>query len=316
MDLLKTEILEREREVLGVGRWSVALLLLALVGIPIVLGVHMTWFAGSAEAQLPTVSLKQSYHSLDDAPALFDPITGAALVRYCGDPAGDVELYSGDVLVSPRTGKACEPITQAIVEAIRDAEAGRVADTDAAIAAKAQAERQRRQAAEAASARHAEAAFRDRYVRSAALATSPSSVVLLKVDGAVESRLAQKLRGHGYNVNASALTTAVFENAMFSELSAGNANTLRRLGLTSVSGTMVLGRTRFDQAKETGVGNTVNVKGYATVHIISLPSGQAITMPQVTETGAGFDETQARTAAETRLVEALVEQGLVRRLSS
>lgn len=314
--------IRREREKLGAGRWAGSLLLLFVAGVPVMLAAHFKTFP---DATKPKVIA--SYASLDEVPGgLFDPETNEPLVRYCGDPEGEVEFVGKDVEYSPTTGERCYPLTAVILRMVRGTEARRLGKEEALRRAQEADEAQRaaeeahlaearRQEAEHEEALRAERAFRARYVNSSALGQLRTGHVALAVsDSGLERTLAQALRNRGISVSTNVFTDEIFDGGVFSSLTAGDRSLLSRLGLGNGRATLLLGEIERGPVTQTGVGGSVNVRGHLAVHLVPLSGGTPVSLPIVTETGAGFDEEQARSKLYERLTEALLEEPVIGRL--
>jgi hypothetical protein len=322
LDFSDTTGIRREREKLGAGRWAGSLLLLFVAGVPVMLAAHFKTFP---DATKPKVIA--TYASLDEVPGgLFDPETNEPLVRYCGDPEGEVEFVGKDVEYSPTTGERCWPLTAVILRLVRGAEARRLGEGEALRRARETDEAQRaaeearlaerrRQEAEREEALRAESVFRDRYVNSSALGQLRSGHVALAVsDSGLERTLAQALRGRGVSVSTNVFTDEIFGGGVFSSLAAGDRSLLSRLGLGNGHATLLLGEIEKGPATRTGVGNAVNVRGHLAIHMVPLSGGAPVSLPTVSETGAGFNEEQARSKLYERLTEALLEEPVIGRL--
>lgn len=306
--------LRREREKLGAGRWGGSVLLLIVAGIPLMVGAHFKFFP---DATKPKVIA--TYASLDDVPELFHPVTQEPQVRYCGDPEAEIEFVGKDVEFSPTTGERCWPLTPAVVRMLRETESERLEAAEAARQAR-EVEETRREAererqAEREEAARAERAFREQYVNSSALGQLQSGHVTVAVsNNGLERTVAQALRERGVAVSTNVFTDQVFDGTVLSQLAAGNRATLNRLRLGSGRATLLLGELDLESATRTGVGNTMNVRGHLTVHLVPLSGGPPQSLPTLSEAGAGFNETQAREALYQRLVEALLEQRAIAQL--
>lgn len=320
---------DRNRVTLGAGHWLAPLTVLLLAGVPLMIFGHTQLFAGDQLDLAPEPTTLQVYSSLDEIPQLFDPITGEPLVRYSSDGSGGYRFFSLDALVDPATGRQTAILTSEALAGIRGAEqtAQQLTEQQAREARQQLEDEQReaaaRQAQNAAqqaeaAAQQAEAAFKERYVDTAAVSElrQSSAFVLVAIDNpSLESRIAAALRNRGITVRTGVLRNSVFGSDIFGQLSAGDRRLLSRLGVAGLSGHILLGRAKLEEAKSARVGNVVNRKGFLTVSIIDLARSSAISLPPLAETGAGFDAAQAQSAAEQRLVEALLEQGPVRRVT-
>lgn len=319
---LDKEGLRRERERLGAGPLGVALLLLLVGGIPLMYGVHASLFPRSTAAkQLGT------YASLEEVPVLFDPVTEESMVRYCGDPEGEVEFVGRDVAFSPVTGEPCRPLTRAVLRTFREAESRRSEKAEAARMAKEteearrvaeevrlDAERQRERQRE--QALRSEQAFRDRYVNRSAVGQLAGGHVTVAVsDTGLERSIAQALRDRGISASTNVLTDHVFESEVFSKLVAGDRGLFDRLQLGDGRATLLLGEVDLEPAARTGVGNTVHAKGRLTIHLVPLPGGPPVSLPTVSAVGAGFTEEQARMALNERLLEVLLARSEIGQLT-
>lgn len=314
LDLRDPTGIRREREKLGGGRWSGALLLLIFAGVPLMLGAHVNWFPDSTRERVFA-----SYSSLDEVPVLFDPVTQEAHVRYCGDPEGEVEFVGRDVEWSPTTGERCWPLTPAVVKMIRQAEANeREAAASAVAEREAAAQEARRRANEEEqreAARREAAAFKERYIRGTASLGAGQVAVAVSDDG-LERVLASALRNLGTDTTTSLFTDNIFGGSVFSGLTSADRQLLSRLGLEGARGTLLLATLRSEPLAKAGVGNAVNMRGHLTVHLVPLSGGAPVSLPTVSEVGAGFNEEQARQALYKRLAEALLEEPAFRKAVS
>jgi len=306
--------IRREREKLGAGRWGGPLLLLIVAGVPLMFGAHFKLFP---DATKPKVIV--TYASLDDVPRFFDEETQDALVRYCGDPEGEVEFVGKDVEFSPTTGERCWPLTPVVLRMLRATEARERGEQAAEISRKQmeaeEAERERQLQAAAETARQAEQAFRVRYVNSSAVSQLGSGHVAITIsDDGLARAIAQALRERGVSVSTNLLTNRVFDESVFSRLIAGDRTLLSRLQLGANQATLLLGRLKREPVASVGVGNSVNMRGHLTVHLVPLSGGAPVSLPTFSEAGAGFNEEQARAALFKRLAEALLEQRAVTEL--
>ena len=261
-------------------------------------------------AVVPTQPEVRRFESLDAVPNFFDPVSQEPLVLFAGDPEGDYELWKRGIVVSPQTGRELLPVTPEVLEGMHArlaSDASSQADEEERLRVRAAADRQAQN----------DASFREQHVNAAAMAqleaTAPF-VVLAIEGGTVESHLAQALQEQGVSVHRNVLRPAVFAPDIFSALSGADPHLLSRLGLGGLSGHILLGRLRLDETNPTGVGNTLNRKGYLTVSVVPLRGGTSSQLPPLSEVGAGFDAAQAQAAVEKRLVEALLKQGVVRRI--
>lgn len=322
LDFSDTTGIRREREGLGAGRWSGSLLVLFVVGIPVMVAAHFKFFPDAAKPKVIA-----TYASLDEVPGgLFDPETNEPLVRYCGDPEGEVEFVGKDVEYSPTTGEPCYPLTSVILRMVRGAEARRLEEAEALRRAqeseearKAEEEarlaERRQQEAEQQKALRAERAFRDRYVNSSALGQLQAGHVALAVsDSGFERALAQALRNQGVSVSTNVFTDEIFDGSVFSSLAAADHSLLSRLGIGDSRATLLLGEIEQGPLKRTGIGNSVNVRGHLAIHVVPLSGGTPVSLPTVSETGAGYNEEQARSKLYERLAEALLEEPEIGRL--
>lgn len=323
LDFSDTTGIRRERERLGAGRWAEPLLLLFVFGVPGMLATHFWFYPDAAKPKAIA-----TYASLDEVPGglLFDPETNDPLVRYCGDPEGEVEFVGKDVEYSPTTGERCYPLTAVILRMVQGVEARRLEEEDA-LRREREAEEERRaeeearlaerrrQEAERQEALRAERAFRDRYVNSSALGQLQTGHVALAIsDSGLERTLAQALRNRGVPVNTNVFTDEIFQGGIVSRLAAGDRSLLSRLGLGNRQATLLLGEIEQGSATPTGVGNSVNVRGHLAIHVVPLSGGTPVSLPGVSETGAGFNEEQARSKLSERLTEALLEEPEIGRL--
>lgn len=303
-----TSGIRREREKLGAGRWGGSLLLMVIAGIPLLVGTHFRFFPDATEPKVIT-----AFASLDGIPILFDPISQEPQARYCGDVKGAIELVGKDVEFSPTTGEPCWPLTPAVVKALRDAEARRL-EAEAehqriaeAEAARLHTERQEQAAREA--AQRAEAKFRDRYVNSSALGQLHSGHITITVSNPrLERAIASSLRNRGLSASTNIVTDQVFEGDILHRLAGGDSSLLARLQLSGRDGRLLLGEFKRGTLRETGVGNTVSIRGSLSVSLVSLSGSAVSTLPTLRESGAGFDEDQALNALEERLVVALINR--------
>jgi len=307
--------IRRERERLGASRWGGSLLVLLVAGIPLMAGVHFGVFP---DATKPKVIA--TYSSLDEIPELFDPITQEPLVRYCGDPESEIVFVGKDVEFSPTTGERCWPLTPAVVKMLRGSEVRAQQEAEAE-------ETRRRSEAEAAArereaevareaARRAEEAFKTRYVNGSAVAGLGSNHVAVAIsDDGLSRTIAEALRRQGVSVSTNLFTRDLFSGDIFSRLAAGDRSLLSRLGLGSSQATILLGTFEREPIARVGVGNSVNMRGHLTVHVVPLSGGQPVSLPTLSDAGAGFNEEQARQVLYRRLSEALLEEGAIRGLS-
>lgn len=315
--------IRREREKLGAGRWAGSILLLVVAGVPVMVGAH---FRAFPDATKPDVIA--TYASLDDVPELFDPVTQDPLVRYCGDPEGELEFVGRDVEYSPTSGERCWPLTPAILRVVRNAEARRRGDEEAArrgeeaeearrAAEEARLEQEKRQQAEREQAARAEEAFRERYVNSSGLGQLAAGHIAVAIsDAGLERAIAQALRERGVSASTNVFTDQVFDGSVFSRLAAGDRSLLNRLHLGNGRATLLLGELEREPVARTGIGNSVNVRGHLVIHVVPLTGGAPVSLPTVSEVGAGFNEEQARSALYERLAEALLEEPAIRRLGA
>lgn len=306
--------IRRERERLGAGRWSGALIILILAGVPLMLGAHFKYFPDSTREKITEV-----YSSLDDIPELFDPITQEAQVRYCGDPEGTVEFVGKDVEWSPTTGERCWPLTPAVLKLIRDTEQekqeARAVEEARKLAELEEARRLKEEEAAQTAARRAEEDFRNRYLRTSALAQLNDQHVAVAIsDDGLERVVADALRQAGAVSSTNLFTDEVFDPSIFSTLSAGDERLLHRLGLKDRDGVLLLGRLLREPLSRTGVGNAANMRGQLSVYLVPLSGGSPVALPTLSEAGAGFNEEQARSKLYEHLTEALFEETAVRRL--
>jgi hypothetical protein len=168
-----------------------------------------------------------AYESLDEAPYLFDPVTGAPQVWYGGDPGGEIRFYSRPGF-DPKTGEELEPATSDVLRvyyAARDSRAGK---------SRLRAEQQRATETRNATERW-EREFRNKYTQQDAIAGLARStewvLVVMRGDGdarVLESHLVKILRKHGASARAGIMRTTVFEPDMFLKLSQGEAVTFER----------------------------------------------------------------------------------------
>lgn len=322
LEFSDTTGIRREREKLGAGRWVGSLLLLFVAGVPVMLGAHFKVFPDATEPEVIA-----TYASLDEVPGgFFDPKTRDPLVRYCGDPEGEVEFVGRDVEYSPTTGERCYPLTAVILRMVRGAEVrrlseeevlrrGREADEAQRAAEEARLVEMRRQETERQEALRTERVFRDRYVNSSAVSQLRSGHIALAIsDSGLERILAQALRERGVSVSTNVFTDEIFDGGVISLLTAGDRSLLRRLGLGNGHATLLLGEVERGAVTRTGVGNSVNVRGHLAIHMVPLSGGTPVSLPTMSETGAGFNEEQARSKLYERLTEALLEEPAIGRL--
>jgi len=176
---------------------------------------------------------------------------------------------------------------------------------------------ERRRQAEREEAARAERAFRDRYVNGSALGQLDGGHVTVAVsDDSLERSIAQALRERGVAVSTNLLSDQVFDGSVLPRLAAGDRALLDRLALGNGRATLLLGEIDYEPSAPTGFGNTVNLRGHLSVHIVPLSGGVPISLPTLSEVGAGFSEEQARSVLVGRLVEALLEERVIAKLSS
>ena len=127
----------------------------------------------------------------------------------------------------------------------------------------------------------------------------PVAVVATPAGRSFENRLAESLRRRGANVQTGLLKRAAFEtDLVFQRLAGGDGEILRRLGLTQLSGHLVLCRLAFSTIRETRDGFTT--KAFLSVALVPLeggpPTGREFEAP-----GGGFTPDAAEEQALQRV---------------
>ena len=285
--------------------------LVLVVGL--VLGIHIYSEFGSVEDQdaeapveveqaemvPPEPAAPVQYASLEDAPVLFDPASGEPQVYYSGDPEGEIRFFS-PAEFDPLTGERLLPLTREILERYRNAQAARQQRAGEAA----------RQAAEA-DRRRSAAAYRQRHVNTEALSRldRETPIVLLAVNhSAFQASLAQTLRTQGLPVRADIIREA----ALASDLTA--RDTLKRLGLTALSGHLLLGRLVLSSPEATQFDRVIKRRATLTLTVVPLRGGDVAVL-EFSEVGSGFDASEAEREARGRLLEDVAKSQLMENFS-
>lgn len=103
----------------------------------------------------------------------------------------------------------------------------------------------------------------------------PIAVIAMPGSKPFEDRLAEALRRRGANVQVGLLKRAAFEtDVIFQRLAGGDRGMLRRLGLTKLSGYLVLCRLEFSRIQETRDGFTT--RAFLSIILVPMEGGQPV----------------------------------------
>ena len=141
----------------------------------------------------------------------------------------------------------------------------------------------------------------------------PIAAVAMPGSNPFEDRLAEALRRRGANAQVGLLKRAAFENdAVFQRLTGGDEEVLRRLGLTQLSGHLVLCRLEYSKIQETRDGFTT--QAFLSVVLVPMGGGQPVRR-EFEAPGGGFTPDAAEKQALKRVRSDFLGSSLTGRLT-
>jgi len=160
--------------------------------------------------------------------------------------------------------------------------------------------------------------FRSQYVNDWVLERlqsdgQPVAVVATSAGSSFENRLAEALRHRGANAQVGLLKRAAFEtDVVFQRLAGGDEEMLRRLGLTRLSGYLVLCRLGFREIRKTRDGYTT--RAFLSVTLVPMGGGQPVRR-EFEAPGGGFTPDSAEKQAIQRVRNDFLGSSLTDRLT-
>lgn len=139
-------------------------------------------------------------------------------------------------------------------------------------------------------------------------------VVLVAIAGAGSFRtgLARELRRQGVNAQSGVLNKAAYESkSILRRLGSGNRKLLRRLGLTQLSGHLILGRLSI---REPDPGELYKARAQLSVSVSPIGSSAQPRQRSFETRGGGFEQAEARQQALKRLENAFLTSSIADRL--
>lgn len=174
----------------------------------------------------------------------FNKITGELQVWYYRRPDGAYDFFNGPCY-HPQLGIRLAPVTRAVVKNWRERQAQEEAARRRRERRREAAERRARERAEAEQRRRAKWAYRQQYINMSVFSRLPKDhqVVLVTATGAddtLEDRIARALTRRGADAWTDVLKQAALHSGIARQLAIGSSKALRRLGLSQLSGHLML----------------------------------------------------------------------------
>lgn len=139
-----------------------------------------------------------------------------------------------------------------------------------------------------------------------ALAGQPRAAILvMHGSNDAESKVLSALEQAGFSPRAGAFTSAAYRDGLVDRLAGGDSDAAAELGVSAISGHLVVGRISFDPAQNT-MQDLMMTHATLSVRIVPLGGGSPRAR-SFRARGAGFNESAAVQQAEDRVVEELVQ---------
>jgi hypothetical protein len=141
------------------------------------------------------------------------------------------------------------------------------------------------------------------------LEASPITLVAMEGESSFEQQLVRRMRRRGIDARTGILKPAAFRSeAVSQDLASGDEETLRRLGLTQLSGRLVW--CRLSSGKPVDTGELLKIRAYLSVSVVPF-SGGWVARRDLSARGADFELAGARAQALERVMSDLLELPLL-----